>query len=373
MSLPGHVSDASAEPGPRNRPSRAKAPLEPLIPGKSAWFYILLPPFLLALITPRLFQQTPLDLINGIAIVWVHAAIIGLPLHVAYMWLLPGWIAASRSKLRRFFIHFTTVATIAVSGTELADRLCAVIWGLPFPKPIHWWQYYVSLLVTSIFVMVQITYARLRRQAREVELRAQETRQAALAAELRSLQSRINPHFLFNSLNTVAGLIGEDRQRAECTVEGIAAIFRYTLDASAREYVHLHEEIDAVKRYLEVEELRFGDRLRWDIQVQENLLSAHIPPLVIQPLVENAVRHGMSQQRGSAIDVEIMTIPGFLRIAIADDGPGPGNSLASGTRTSVRDLRERLRLLYDRSDLLNLERRPEGGCLVELRLPHEEH
>src|SRR5262249_51853978 len=143
------------------------------------------------------------------------------------------------------------------------------------------------------FLAALVTYERLRLRVRNVEQREQRARQAALEAQLASLQARTNPHFLFNALNTVAGLIHEDPARAEDAVVRLAHLFRYTHDASSRQRVSLREEIEAVRAYLDMESMRFEKRLEYCVDVADELSGILLPPLAVQPLVENAVRHGV--------------------------------------------------------------------------------
>ena len=139
-----------------------------------------------------------------------------------------------------------------------------------------------------------VGFETLRERARRVELKAQRAQQEALRAQLEALQARTNPHFLFNSLNTVAGLIDEDPRKAEEVLERLSALFRYSLEGSRTDWVRLEQEIENVEGYLEVERVRLGDRLNSEIDVAPGVENILVPPLVLQPLVENAVLHAIA-------------------------------------------------------------------------------
>ena len=132
------------------------------------------------------------------------------------------------------------------------------------------------------------------RELRETELQEERLKALAAEAELKALKAQINPHFLFNTLNTVAHLIRTDPLRAERTVERLAEVFRYALFAMDKEVVPLSEELSFLEDYLALERERFGDRLSVRTSFSPESLSVLVPPLILQPLVENAIRHGQS-------------------------------------------------------------------------------
>jgi two-component system, LytTR family, sensor histidine kinase AlgZ len=181
-----------------------------------------------------------------------------------------------------------------------------------------------------------------------LDLRSRIWQPANASARLAELQSRIRPHFLFNALNTALALVRVDPERAENVLEDLAQLFRVAL-ADVGASVTLEEEIELARRYLAIEEVRFGPRLRVQWFIDPRVHSARVPPLVLQPLVENAVRHGIEPaagggsvtvraqvQRGQAVVDVINTLGG------PDDGPAsPGHGMA------LHNVRERLRLLHD--------------------------
>ncbi|WP_437623861.1 sensor histidine kinase [Sorangium sp. So ce1151] len=150
----------------------------------------------------------------------------------------------------------------------------------------------------------------------------------------------------------------------------LARLFRYSLEGSERHVVPLGDEISNVTEYLEVERVRFRERLRYAVLVDPALHSIEVPPMLLQPLVENAVKHGASRRvEGGSVTLRAELAGDDLLLFVLDDGPGPEGSSHRGTGTSLLDLRERLRLLYGEDGRLSAGVGPEGGFMARLRLP----
>ncbi len=164
---------------------------------------------------------------------------------------------------------------------------------------------------------------RLQIKKQEQEKREQELIINAGRSELKALRAQINPHFLFNALNAIAGLIERDPARAEETVERLAEVFRYTLRRSESEWVYLGDELEFIQAYLEIEQARFGDRLRVSLDAPESARELRIPAMMIQTVVENAIKHGVASVRGPGIvTVKAVCQDQILRIDVLDNGPG---------------------------------------------------
>ena len=187
-------------------------------------------------------------------------------------------------------------------------------------------------------------------------------------AEMAALRAQINPHFLFNALNTVAALIRDRPDEAEATVENLAALFRDVLNASGQAQVSLRDEMRLVRRYLSVEEARFGDALEVDVDVPPEVLDLQVPAFAVQTLVENAVKHGIERKRGGgAVTVAASRAAGALQITVTDTGAGlpPGGPTFG---VGLRNVRDRLRLLH--GDAAALEVAPRDvGARASLTLP----
>ena len=205
---------------------------------------------------------------------------------------------------------------------------------------------------------------------RERSLRAEA---AAHQAQLEALRYQINPHFLFNSLNAVSTLVTERRNdEAARMLARVSDFLRLTLTAPVGDEVALADEIDYVRQYLEIERVRFGERLRTEFDVATDAWEAAVPAFVLQPLIENAVRHAVApREAGGSITVEARRVAETLRVSIVDDGPGVrdeprGNGAG---RIGLANTRERLRELYGDRGRLELVNAPGGGTSATIELP----
>jgi two-component sensor histidine kinase len=218
---------------------------------------------------------------------------------------------------------------------------------------------------------------RLQQRKREQERNEQELRLTASRSELKALRAQINPHFLFNALNAIAGLIHKEPSRAEETVEELAEVFRYTLKRSEKELVRLEEELDFVRAYLDVEKARFGDRLLIQLDVHEDVKGEMIPTMAIQTLVENAIKHGIAAIRGAGIvEIRARRQDDQLWLEVLDNGPGPQSARPAdeptrdGSGYGLRNLATRLRAHYGPLGSVTIRRDPANRITVaSIRLP----
>jgi len=217
---------------------------------------------------------------------------------------------------------------------------------------------------------------RLREKRLEQEQREQQLVLNANRSELKALRAQVNPHFLFNALNTIASLIPRQPDRAERTIEQLAELFRYTLRRSDREWVTLEEEFEVVRAYLDVEQARFGDHLVTRIDASDEARQMRIPAMIVQTLVENAVKHGVGRTRTQGVvEVNAAVDASGLRIAVADNGPGFPVSASRTFPTGdggygLRNIRERLQGHFGEAADLTVDRDTTlGMTVVSLRLP----
>lgn len=203
------------------------------------------------------------------------------------------------------------------------------------------------------------------------QARQSEMRRLVSQAELRALQSQINPHFLFNALNTLYGIIPREATGARRTVLNLADIFRYFLQ-SEKTFLPLEEELHIVQAYLEIEHLRLGAKLRTEVQVDEGALEHPIPILSIEPLVENAVKHGIARKaEGGLVRLEVRKTESGLRVAVHDTGGGFAASQSrdsSGAGVGLDNVRRRLRLCYGPQARLEIKS-GSAGSTVSFRIP----
>ncbi len=194
----------------------------------------------------------------------------------------------------------------------------------PRPNDTPYFRSDISLMgsLADVFASL-LENVRLQQKKQEQEKKQQDLQLDASRSELKALRAQINPHFLFNALNVIAGLIHKDPSRAEETVEQLAEVFRYTLKRSEKEWVRLEDELDFVRSYLEVEQARFGERLVVRMEIDERARQETIPTMMIQTLVENAIKHGIASIKGTGIvEIHATRLAASTRIEVVNSGPG---------------------------------------------------
>jgi signal transduction histidine kinase len=211
---------------------------------------------------------------------------------------------------------------------------------------------------------------RLQQRKLEQDQLAQELTLHASRSELRALRAQINPHFFFNALNAIAGLIHKDPAVADRTIEQLADVFRYALRGAESEWALLNDEIEFVRAYLDVERARFGSRLTVDVRLADDVRGARVPTMVVQTLVENAVKHGVAQVRGPAlVRIDARQSGDHLVISVADNGPGfqQPSARTAGPKTGgygLANIRRRLEGYFGPAASLTIERNEADGLTV---------
>jgi sensor histidine kinase YesM len=337
---------------------------------RNLWPLTIIPIILTALFLNYGGDSTPVVILLTFMVNLVIALCIGGTI-MAFYGLGPGnFLNRVRPRPLWFALQLLAMGLCLVIGVEVAILILRHIPGMPEIRLPRFHVYRIAGVVVVVIWVIEYVYEKLRAHARNVELREERARRDALKAQLETLQARTDPHFLYNSLNMVAGLIEEDPALAERALEKLSDLFRYALEGSRKAQVTLGEELAAVRGYLEVQSLRLGERLRFEIQVADGVEALSVPPLILQPLVENAVLHGVSPRvEGGTVKVAAGRRGSSLELSVEDDGPGPGNSPSSGTRTSLRDLSERLDLLYGENAMLVSGPAESGGYRVRVEIP----
>jgi sensor histidine kinase YesM len=229
------------------------------------------------------------------------------------------------------------------------------------------------LFVTYCAVLLVHAAGRWYDRLESAQLRAAQLDQDLTQARLTALRAQLNPHFLFNALNSVVTLIGSDPARAQEMTVRLADLLRASLGGSNDQQWTLARELSFVRQYLEIEQVRFADRLTVHWHVADGLDEVLVPSFVLQPLVENAIRHGLSRTIGrGSIRIEIGVLDqGLLRVAVSDDGPGLSTDHASpaGAGIALDNLRSRLERLYGSDAQLSLRNGESSGAVAQVVLP----
>jgi LytS/YehU family sensor histidine kinase len=255
-----------------------------------------------------------------------------------------------------------------LGGASLALLVCSYLFHFSVWDSRMWWA--VAGMVVGFPVIHGTEHAlRTHRQLKAREALAARLRTLAAEAELKALKAQINPHFFFNTLNTIAAMIHTDPSRAEDSIERLATMFRFILAGSERGQVTLAEELAFVDDYLAIEGARFGVRLQVTRAIDPQATSIMVPVLILQPLVENAIQHGACDDGRIVITLQVEEHPEGVRIQVADQGRGmpQGYQLGNGPGHGLRNVSERLLKTYGCG--LQLVKNEPGGTVVRLFIP----
>ena len=240
-----------------------------------------------------------------------------------------------------------------------------------------WWRILLMVTLTVLpvywLVLGAGTALQVYRDREASRIRAVELQRSLEAAELEALRMKLRPHFLFNTLNTIACLArAGDMEAVGQVIERLGTLLRLSMETSGRQLVTLEEELALIDEHLAIEEIRFKDRLHVIRRVESASRQALVPNLILQPLVENAIAHGLSQRLdASLLEISARRDGPYLRIAVRDDGPGlpPGWRFATDAGRGLKNVVERLQALYAASFRLDIGNSATGGAIAELRLP----
>lgn len=278
---------------------------------------------------------------------------------------------ATCGKLLQFGLNLlfnpTMVRTAMAAGTKQFAAMLAVDW-------LSWVFITLPFGVAVYLCVVGIEHAtRYFVEAREREVQVARLSEQLAGARFAALQAQVNPHFLFNTLNTIAVLVRDnERQAAVSIVEQLSEVLRASLSSHRQNEVTLGEELELVRQYVAIERARFSDRLRPEFVVDDSLLNALVPSFAVQTLAENAIRHGIARQPDAGLlRVEALKDGDILVVTVIDDGVGiEPDTIKSGH--GIENTRERLRALYGDKASLEVRKRAEGGTIAILKVPYRE-
>jgi two-component system LytT family sensor kinase len=302
------------------------------------------------------------------------SAIIGCTLFLIfamdYRWIQPRLAPLPRDRRLILEILFATIETIL--GFILAFWISSLIFGFSIMRASIW----ISVLIGFVVFLVirSVRYAmQFYRDLKTKELVEEQLKTLTAQAELKALKAQINPHFLFNTLNAIAALTHTDPRKAEETIEKLAEMFRYALISSERGQVPLREELSFTNRYLEIEKVRFRDSLVVTKEVDQDLMDVFVPSLILQPLVENAIRHGRSPDGSIQLKICITSHKNELVATISDRGPGMPVNFKKATRTGVGlgNVDGRLRKMYGEGAAIEVSPNEPHGVVISFRIPFQ--
>jgi LytS/YehU family sensor histidine kinase len=307
---------------------------------------------------------------------WLQA--LGLSAIEWYLWaaLTPAVLTLTRRAplargrlARSLAVHVPACLVLTALKLPLQEALGATLVGVA-RQPTSFLKIYVNLF--SYWAIVGAAAAlRQARLARERELRGAALEADLARAELDVLRTRLHPHFLFNTLNGISALMHENVEAADLMLTRLGDLLRMTLDRGAVQEVTLKDELDFVRRYLEIQQLRFGDRLAVAIDAPADTLTLAVPSLSLQPLVENAIKHGVERTPGPAtLSITARRLADALHVEVRDDGPGPAGGERAGT--GLDTTRRRLHHLYGGAGSLTLAPADPRGAVARLAIPVHE-
>ena len=305
------------------------------------------------------------------------------PLTPVIVWLARKFSLVGESWRRSVAIHVPAFLLISVIHSAIATVINLTI--QPFDNmgesPTDFWTRFISRLkgsfVPDLLIyggVIGICYALdYYRKYREREFLATRLEGQLAQAQLESLRMQLHPHFLFNTLNSIVGLVRDNRnQTAVNMLVGLSDLLRHTLDHSSKHEVELREEINFIKLYLAMQEMRFSDRLRIDFDVDPATTHALVPNLILQPLTENALRHGIGRSANSGlVGISSAVEDGKLRLMVYDDGAGlPDDWQMKGSAgIGLANTAARLQQLYDDNHQFDVRNRDGGGVEVVIVIP----
>ena len=305
------------------------------------------------------------------------------PLTPAMMWLARKYSLVGETWKRSLLVHLPAFLLISAIHSAAATAITLTI--KPFDdmgsSPMVFWPRFFSrmkgafgpdLLVYGAVIGTYYAFDYYRKY-REREFLASRLEAQLAQAQLDSLRMQLHPHFLFNTLNSIVGLVRDNKNHAAVRMlVGLSDLLRHTLDHSARHEVELREELNFIKLYLSIQEMRFSDRLEIEFDIDPTTTRAMVPNLILQPLTENALRHGISRSADSGlVGISSAVEDGHLRLMVYDNGAGLPDDwqMKGSTGIGLANTLARLQQLYDDDHQFDIRNRDGGGVEVVILMP----
>jgi signal transduction histidine kinase len=274
------------------------------------------------------------------------------------------------SWLRATLVHLPASVFFSLVKVVMDGWLLPLVTGLEIPVSSAY-KLHSNLLTYWAILGASLALENYRKY-RERELRASQLETRLAEAQLQVLKMQLHPHFLFNTLHAISTLMHRDVEAAERMLTRLSDLLRHSLEHVGVQEVSLKQELEFLDRYVEIEKVRFGDRLAVEVRVDPELLDARVPNLILQPLVENAIRHGIAPRAaGGRIEIEARRDNGMLDLEIRDDGPGLSEVAGKEGNGGIglANTRARLEQLYGAAHRFELSDAAGGGLAVNLAIP----
>lgn len=284
-------------------------------------------------------------------------------------------------NVKYIIFDFVLMGIGIAAATELCFYILYLFYGnwIPVSKqfPTLAFNLFLGFMIGGFRQIISLQHENYEFKLKENEYQLAKLHELKTRAELETLQSKINPHFLYNSLNSIASLIHQDADKAEEMVLKLSKLFRYSINTSDENFSTIATETDIVRNYLEIEKVRLGDRLEIAVNVDKELSDIKIPRFLLQPLVENSIKHGISKIAFQGkITVVVKSLGGDkLEILVADNGPDFPDEIDPGF--GIQSTYDKLQLIYGEDYLVNILSTPRKGIqiiipnLVDKQLAHE--
>jgi len=305
---------------------------------------------------------------RGFVVTLIYSPCIGMSIFAANLAATPLFRTVARAPYQ-IMIIITAVIVGSLAGSILGT-LANGFELVPFVREYSSFFAQIVLLGLLFGAVISYVYFSIAKISEE-KVRRLDMEKSSVETELKLLQSQMEPHFLFNTLSNVLGLMDSDRDKARRMLESFTAFLRASFMTARHRTVTLAQEMDVVKNYLDVFSVRMGERLAYRIDIPDSLRHFLIPPLLIQPLVENAVKHGLEPAIGGGeVLLEAVRDKDMVRITVTDTGTGI-DAKKGGNNVGLGNIRKRLELMYGDQGRLILEENKPRGLKVTIQIPYE--
>ena len=292
------------------------------------------------------------------------------------IWLSRTFRISGRQRFRRLAFHFVA-SEIFLLFQVLLYTIAAIPFGWYSQVTPFWTRYFLLILtftpsdVLFYWGVIVIEHALdYYRKLQDRELRSSQLEAQLAQSQLQVLKMQLHPHFLFNTLNAISALIRESPDEADEMVSRLGDLLRMTLETAGLQEVPFKKELEFLKHYLDIEQTRFQDRLKVEMAIEPETLDGLVPSMILQPLVENSVRHGVAPRpEGGCIKIKAWRDNSLLRLEVEDDGPGLSAHTPLKERVGLTNTRARVSNLYGDGHGLSLRHAAAGGLVVSLSIP----